>query len=152
MRLTASLTLLTILPLLNLSAADPDPFLGKWKLNWDKSHSSEPQPKSAIRTYRSAKNGVRVSEVQVDQSGKRAKLDYIAAYDGKEYPIPTAKDMTVAFTRPEPHTVVGSAKRNGRVAYLFKRVVSSDGKTLTIEFADAPGATPARVLVYDKVK
>ena len=152
MRLAVSLTVLALLPLLNLSAADPDPFLGKWKLNWDKSHSSEPKPKSAVRTYKSAASGVRVSEVQVDQAGKRSKVDYVAAYDGKDYPVTTAKEMTVAFTRPDPHTVVGSAKRNGELAYKFKRIVSPDGKTLTIEFLDSRDSNPGRVLVYDRVK
>src|SRR5262245_50678015 len=130
MRAVLSRAALALLPVLNLLAADPDPFLGKWKLNWDKSRSPGPKPKDAIRTYKSSGSGVRVSEVQVDQSGKRSKVDYVAAYDGKEYPVPTNKDMTVAFTRPDPHIVVGSAKMNGKVTYTFRRIVSPDGKTL----------------------
>jgi hypothetical protein len=133
--------------------ADPDPFLGKWKLNWDKSHSPEAKPKSAVRSYKKSGAGVRVSELWVDQDGKRTKLDYVAAYDGKEYPVRTASGNTVSFTRPDAHTVVGSSKTKGNVAYTFKRVVSEDGNTLTIHLTNpSAGEAPTRMLVYDRVK
>jgi hypothetical protein len=133
--------------------ADPDPFIGRWKLNWDKSHSSDAKPKSAVRNYKKSGNGVRVSELWVDQDGKRIKLDYVAAYDGKDYPVRTASDNTVSFTRPDAHTVVGSSKTKGNLAYTFKRVVSEDAKTLTIHLTKPSGdGTPTQVLVYDRVK
>jgi hypothetical protein len=133
--------------------ADPDPFIGRWKLNWDKSHSSDAKPKSALRSYKKSGNGVRVSELWVDQNGKRIKLDYVAAYDGKDYPVRTASGNTASFTRPDAHTVVGSSKTKGNVAYTFKRVVSEDARTLTIHLTrpDA-GGTPTQVLVYDRVR
>lgn len=34
-----------------LSAAGPDPVLGKWKMNAEKSHAGGPPLRSAIRTY-----------------------------------------------------------------------------------------------------
>jgi hypothetical protein len=133
--------------------ADPDPFIGRWKLNWDKSHSSDAKPKSAVRSYKKSGNGVRVSELWVDQNGKRMKLDYVAAYDGKDYPVRTASGNTVSFTRPDAHTVVGSSKTKGNVVYTFKRVVSEDAKTLTIHLTTSSGGgTPTQVLVYDRVK
>jgi hypothetical protein len=135
-------------------AADADPFLGKWKLNWARSRSSEPAPKSAIRKYAKHGEGVRVSEVWVGLDGKHIKVDYVAAYDGKEYPIAGRKGATVAFTtHANPFTVDGVSKTNGELNYTFKRVVSPDRKTLTIEMEkkDAEGKPSTVILVYEKM-
>lgn len=153
MRIATSYLLAVLACAATAFGADPDPFLGKWKLNWDKSRSSEAKPKNAVRSYKKSGNAVRVSEVWVDQNGKSTKLDYVAAYDGKDYPVRTPNGNTVSFTRPDAHTVVGTSKAQGKVAYTFKRIVSADGKTLTIHLTNPDaGEMPTRVLVYDRVK
>jgi hypothetical protein len=153
MRVILGLALFTMSPLL-LSGAEPDPFLGKWKLNWDKSHSLSSAPKSAVRKYSKSGDGVHVSETWIDLSGKHQQVNYKANYDGRDYPVPTSKGHTVAFTKTDPFTVEGVSKSDGKVDYTFRRMVSSDRKTLTIELAkrDASGAPASEVLVYDKVK
>jgi hypothetical protein len=152
MRIPGILILFSLSCVAALNGADKDPFLGKWKLNWEKSNSSDPKPKSATRTYKQSGSSVRVSEVWVDQDGKSSKLDYVAKYDGKDHPVRTAKGRTVAFTKSDPRTVEGVSKTNGSFVSAFKRSVSDDGKTLTIEIKDGPTAPPAKVLVYDKIK
>jgi hypothetical protein len=132
-----------------VSGADADPFVGKWKLNWSKSRSSGQAPRRAVRKYAKSGDGVRVSEDWVDLAGKHTRLDYIAAYDGKDYPVRTKKGMTVAFTHRDPLTVEGVSKTDGKVDYTFKRMVSPDRKTLTIEMVKT-GADPI-VLVYDRM-
>jgi hypothetical protein len=136
-----------------LLGADADPFLGSWKLNWGKSHASGPAPKSAIRKYTKSGTGVRVREEWIGLDGNRIRVDYKANYDGKEYPIRTNQGGTVAFTRPEPLTVVGVSKAGGKVANTFRRIVSKDGKTLTIELTanDASGKPSTDVLVYERM-
>jgi len=153
MRIVTGLILL-ILSTALLSGADDDPFLGKWKLNWTKSQSPGPPPKAAIRTYSKSGSGVHVSETFVDAGGKRQKLDYKAGYDGKDYPVPTSPTRTVAFTKTDNFTVEGVSKSAGKVDYTFRRTVSPDGKTLTIELAkrDASGTPAPEVLVYDKIR
>jgi hypothetical protein len=132
---------------------DADPFLGKWRLNWGKSHSTGPAPKRAIRKYTKSGDGVRVSEDWIDLDGKRTRLDYVANYDGKDYPVPTSKGVTIAFHHTDPLTVEGVSKTDGKVNYTFRRMVSQDRKTLTIEMsrADAEGKTSTVVLVYEKM-
>jgi hypothetical protein len=134
--------------------ADADPVIGKWKLNWERSHSADAAPKSAIRRYRKSKVGVRVSEIWVDAAGKRTNLDYTANYDGKDYSIVSRKGGTVAFTRHDGNIAEGVSKLSGKVVYAFKRIVSKDGNTLTIEMAktDSAGKAFTEVLVYDKVR
>jgi hypothetical protein len=134
-------------------AADPDPFLGKWKLNWEKSRSPEQPPKRAVRKYTKSGEGVHVSEDWVAPDGKHTKLDYIAQYDGKDYPVHTTKGLTVAFRHTDPFTVEGESKSDGKVNYTFRRIVSPDRKTLTIEMsrADAEGKASTIVLVYERM-
>jgi hypothetical protein len=132
-----------------VAGADADPFLGKWKLNWSKSRSSEQAPKRAIRKYAKSGDGVRVSEDWVDIAGKHLRLNYIAAYDGEDYPVRTKRRVTVAFTHRDPFTIEGVSKTDGKVDYTFKRMVSQDLKTLTVELVKV-GADPT-VLVYDRM-
>ena len=149
-RVVASLTMLSIA----LFGAESDPFIGKWRLNWEKSHSSQGPPKSAVRTYHKSGNGVRVQEKWVDASGKKSSLDYVASYDGHEYPVRTTPGGTVAFTRADKFTVEGVSKKDGKLAYKFRRLVSQDGTTLTVEMTatDPVGKPTTEVLVYDKLK
>ena len=122
-------------------------------MNWEKSVTADPKPKSAIRTYRKASTGVRVREQWVNENGSRIDLDYRAAYDGKDYPISTNKADTVALTRASTHVVEGVAKKSGVIAYFFKRVVSDDGKTLTISMRNPDGSDVLKtLLIYDRVK
>ncbi len=153
MRLAKVLVALNLLSII-LMGADPDPFVGKWILNWEKSRSTQPRPKSVIRRYQQSGNGVRVQEAWVDASGKKANLDYVAGYDGHDYPVRSTKGETVAFTRPNRYTVQGVSKKDGKVKYTFKRLVSPDGKLLTVEMtlADSAGKPTTELLVYDKMK
>jgi len=150
-RILVSLSVLTIIG----SGAEPDPFFGKWKLNWDKSQSTQPRPKSAVRTYHpAAGSGVRVRESWVNADGKKNLLDYIARYDGQDYPVPTRTGATVAFKRADLYTVEGVSKTLGKIEYTFKRFISKDGKTLTVALTrvDPSGAPATEMLVYDKVR
>ena len=137
-----------------LMAAEPDPFLGKWMLNWEKSQSTQPRPKTVTRRYQKSGNGVKVQETWVDAEGKKVSIKYVASYDGQDYPVPTTKGMTVAFTRADPYTVQGVSKKDGRVQYTFRRLVSPDGKTLRVEMTrtDPAGKPTIEVLAYDKIK
>jgi len=149
-RMLVSLTALSLIAF----GADRDPFFGKWKLNWEKSQSTQPRPKSAIRSYHPSGSGVRVRESWVNADGKKNLLDYIARYDGQDYPVPTRTGATVAFKRADLYTVEGVSKTLGKIEYTFKRFISKDGKTLTVALTrvDPSGAPATEMLVYDKVR
>jgi hypothetical protein len=142
-----SLSLLSI----TLFGADADPFVGTWKLHWEKSHSAQPRPKRAVRRYQQSGDGVRVHETWEYSDGKQETVDYTAKYDGNEYPVPTKEGVTVAFTRPDRYTVTGVTRSNGKTEFTCKRHVSKDGNTLTIEKYSV-GESTTEVLVYDRMK
>jgi hypothetical protein len=145
--------LLTLLLYGLLLGADTDPVMGRWKLNWEKSQSEGAAPKSVIRTYTKFRDGFRVSEVWRVQD-KTTKFVYTAKYDGQEYPISAEGGGTITFTRHDVNAAEGVAKTKEYGTYTFRRTVSQDGRTLTIETTgtDPSGRERKNLLVYDKMK
>ena len=137
-----------------LLGADADPAIGRWKLNWQKSQSEEPAPKSAIRTYSKFHDGVKVSQVWKGQDGSMTKFIYTAKYDGQGYPISQEGGGTITFTRHDGNVTEGVSKTKENGTYTFKRIVSGDGRTLTIETTrtDSSGKERKNLLVYDRIK
>ncbi|HKE26867.1 MAG TPA: hypothetical protein VKB88_31155 [Bryobacteraceae bacterium] len=150
---TFRIALLTVLLSGLFLGADTDPVIGRWKLNWEKSQSEGAAPKSVVRTYAKFRDGFRVSEVWRG-AGRTTKFVYAAKYDGHEYPISQEGGGTITFTRNDANLAEGVAKTKENGTYTFKRTVSQDGKTLTIETmqTDSSGTGRRNVLVYDKMK
>jgi len=79
--------------------------------------------------------------------------DYTAAYDGNDYPIkgsPVAN--TVTLKRIDARTTERFDKKDGHVMLVYRRVVSPDGKTMTvtIEGVNAQGQKVNNVVVFEK--
>jgi hypothetical protein len=78
---------------------------------------------------------------------------YTAAFDGKDYPLtgsPTA-DM-VSLKRIDARTTDRTDKKGDKVATSLRRVVSQDGKTMTVttKGTDAQGQAVNNVIIFDK--
>ena len=136
--------------------AQTDSAAGTWKLNVAKSkYDPGPAPKSSTVTITAADQGVKVSTKGVGADGKPTGTQYTAKFDGKDYPVkltgPQDYDM-VAFKRIDASTVEGTRKKAGKVVQTYTRVVSPDGKTMTITTAgtNAKGEKINNVAVYDK--
>ena len=131
-----------------------EPFAGTWKLNVDKSkYSPGPPPKSATITYQETTEGIRRTGESVDAEGNKTSFEYIAKYDDKDYPVSgsDASDM-IALKRINDNTVEATLKKSGKVVSTARRVVSKDGKvmTLTITGTDAKGQKMKNIAVYEK--
>lgn len=132
-----------------------DPVIGTWKLNTAKSkYSPGPPPKSGTVTYEAANGGIKRSGEMVNADGQTVSFTYTANYDGKDYPItgnnPNAD--AISLKRINDYTTEASLKKGGKTTGTARRVVSKDGKTLTITLT---GNTPdgkrmRNILVYDK--
>jgi hypothetical protein len=78
---------------------------------------------------------------------------YTANYDGKDYPITGSLTAdTVSLKRNDRHTTVRTDKKGGKVVQTFKRVVSKDGKTMTVTIkgTNASGQPMNNVVVFEK--
>jgi hypothetical protein len=89
----------------------------------------------------------------VKADGTKTSFEYTAQYDGKEYPITgNANADTVALKQVNDRTVEATLKKGGKVVTNARRVVSTDGKTLTLTLTgtNAQGQTMRNVQVFEK--
>ena len=135
-----------------LVAADPS--AGTWKLNTAKSkYSPGPTPTSATVTYEETADGIKRKGENVLPDGSKTSFEYTAKYDGKDYPV-TGSDLfdTIALKRVNDHTVESTLKKSGKVMTTSRRVVSKDGKTMTLNITgtNAKGQKVKNTAVYEK--
>ena len=141
---------------LSVVAWAADPVIGTWKLNLAKSkYSPGPPPKSVTLRYEPSGEGVKLTSEGVDAEGQPISIQFTANYDGKDVPYkgggPLGAD-TIAIKRINASTTESTLKRGGKVVGTSRRVVSSDGKVLTITTTgtNAKGQKVKNVAVYDK--
>ena len=132
-----------------------DPFVGTWKLNSAKTkYSPGPPPKNLTVKYEPTADGVKVTSEGVNAEGKPVATTYTATYDGKDAAVTGtgAPYDTIAVKRIDPNTVETTTKKDGKVLSKGKRVVSKDGKVLTVttKGTNAKGEATNNVAVYDK--
>ena len=131
-----------------------DPAIGTWKLNVAKSkYTPGPPPKNSTVTYEETADGIKRTGESVDAEGKTTSFEYTAKYDGKDYPV-TGSDLydAIALKRINDQTTEATLKKSGKVVSNARRVISKDGKvmTLTITGTNPKGAKMHNVAVYEK--
>jgi hypothetical protein len=174
-------TLITALSLSQVGAQPTDPAIGTWELNLTKSQFHPgPAPRSQSRTYEvlTVRGTIRVKGVDaegrasvvaypvpqgaaavkmtakgIDAEGKPTLMEYTALYDGRDYPFlgnPNAD--SISLRRVDDFTIEATTKRAGKIATQGKRVISPDGKVMTVttKGTNASGETVDNVLVFDK--
>jgi hypothetical protein len=117
-----------------VKAQAPKSLAGTWTLNVAKSKFSPgPPPKSMKVTYTAVPDGVKISVDVAWEGGESQHWEMAGKYDGKDYPITgnPAADMA-SFKMVNDHTGESTFKKDGKVTATNTRVLSKDGKTLTI--------------------
>ena len=116
-----------------------DPSIGSWKLNVAKSTFTPGPPiKGDTRSYEVNDEGwliVMTETIQPD--GKRTGVRFAAKFDGKAYPQigRFAPTVTLITYEPVDKRTLKYTQRDssGKVVSTNTRIVSADGKTMTIE-------------------
>lgn len=131
-----------------------DPGVGTWKLDVAKSkYAPGPAPKSATVTYEETADGIKRTGESIDAGEKKTSFEYTAKIDGKDYPVTGSEGFdAISLKRINDHTVAARLKKSGKVVSNARRVVSSDGKTmtLTINGINDQGKKTHTVAVYEK--
>ena len=138
----------------NLSAQASDPRMGTWKLNVAKSkYSPGPAPQALTVKVEPSGQGEKVTTEFVNADGTRTTTEYTANFDGKDNPL-TGSQMadTVSLKRINARTTERTDKKGDKVAQTLRRVVSQDGKTMTVttKGTNAQGQAVNNVIVFDK--
>jgi len=153
------LALLLISPALPVTAATPacdhDPFTGTWQLNPQKSkYQGATCPRRMVIVMACAGNGVRYRSETTYADGHASRSEYTAGYDGKEAIVMGSGGLLlpVSLKRLNAGTVVASYMRGMQVVATSKRVVSKDGRLMTITTIspDKSGKKITTIGVYEK--
>jgi hypothetical protein len=133
--------LMVVIPIFVVSLAAgawaqaPKEMEGTWKLNVAKSKFSPgPAPKTMTVTYSMVgTDGMRIVVAVTPVEGDAQSWEMTAHYDGKDHPVkgnPNAD--TIMVRRIDDRTGESTFKKDGKVTATNRRVLSADGKTLTI--------------------
>jgi hypothetical protein len=136
------------------SAQTTSPRTGTWKLNLAQSkYNPGPAPKSQTLTIEPSGEGEKVTSEITNADGTRTTVQYTAGFDGKDHPL-TGSNVadTVSLKRIDARTSERTDKKAGKVVQTFRRVVSADGKTMTVTIKGmSPKGEPMNnVVVFDK--
>ena len=137
-----------------VSAQGANRRIGTWHLNVAKStYSPGPAPKSQVLTIEAAGAGEKVTSELVSATGAKTVSVYTANYDGKPYPI-TGSEIadTVTLKSVDANTSERTDSKGGKAVQTFIRVVSKDGKTMTVTIkgTNAQGQAVNNVVVFEK--
>ena len=156
-RLVPTLALATVLAafgVVHLAAQTADPLVGTWELNIAKSkYSPGPAPKSETRTYVVAGQDIKATLKGVDAEGKPTSAEWTVNTDGKDRPATGFADLdALSLQRIDAFTVEFTQKKAGKVVGTGTRVISKDGKVMTIttKGTNAKGQAFNDVQVFEK--
>jgi len=127
--------------------------LGTWKLNVAKSkYKIGVPPLNQIRTYEPSGQGVKATIKTTYANGRSTTVEYTANYDSVEYPVTGAPDTdTIALKKVAPRTAEAVLSHAGQVMATVRRVISEDGKTMTMAYQGTLlGERADYIAVYDK--
>ena len=97
--------------------------------------------------------GEKVPTESVSADGTRVAAQYVANFDGKDYPLTGSPFAdTVSLKRIDPRTTERIDKKAGAAAQTLRRVVSQDGKTMsvTVRGKNGQGQDVNNTLVFDR--
>ena len=126
---------------------------GTWKLNVAKSKFSDTAPKSGTRTYTESADGTTLDQKMIGADGKEMSMHTTLKYDGKAHPITGNPDADSGTGKAiNARTSDFTLTKGGKVVGSVHRVVSKDGKTLTVnnKGTHPDGKTYDETLVFDK--
>ena len=126
---------------------------GTWKLNVAKSKFSDTAPKSGTRVYTEGADGTTLDQKLVGADGKEMSMHVTLKFDGKAHPISGNPDADSGTGKAiNARTSDFTLSKGGKVTGSVHRVVSEDGKTLTVnnKGTHTDGKTYDETLVFDK--
>jgi hypothetical protein len=140
--------------LVRVSAQASNPRTGTWKLNVEKSkYSPGPAPQGQTMKIEASGDGEKAATEGVNAAGTATMTQYTAQYDGKDSPITGSQNAdTVSLKRIDARTLERTDKKGDKVVATSTRVVSEDGKTMTVTTTgtNAQGQAVNNVTVWEK--
>jgi hypothetical protein len=136
------------------AAQAADPVVGTWVLNIAKSKFNPgPAPKSETRTYVVVGQDIKGSSKGVDADGKPTVREWTVNDDGKDRQVTGSPDLdALSLKRIDAFSVESTQKKAGKMVATATRVISKDGKVMTIttKGTNAKGQAFNNVEIFDR--
>jgi hypothetical protein len=113
-----------------------DPFTGTWNLSVADSHLPGLAPIHWTQDIDASAQRIRVKENIVSADGGEKSHVVDAQFDGVDYPVSGSPLVdTIAYTRPGPYRIEGTARKAGSVIFTEVVIDASDLSSLTMTFS-----------------
>jgi hypothetical protein len=129
-----------------------DPLVGSWKLSVRRSTFVGDVPTKATRDVDPEKGGIHIVDTVAYKDGRAVRTEWVAKYDGKDYPMKGDPTHTISISRASDHFFNFKIKVNGRVTTTGQIVCSPDrqSQTITGTEVDARGMQTPFTTFWDK--
>jgi len=133
----------------------PDPFVGRWTMNVERSTYPPGEcPRRMVIEMEPAGHGIHYVSETTYANGRSSRSEYTARYDGRPVVVVGSHGilLPVALERPAPDVVVASYTKAAQVVATSRRVVSKDGRVMTITTTSRgpSGKAVTNVGVYER--
>jgi hypothetical protein len=135
------------------SAQPPDPIVGTWKLNLERSKYPIPAPKSMTIIIAPAASGWTLTVDAIGADGQPQRWGYTSRFDGSESPVSGNPSIDTAVFKSTETGGIVQYKKNGSIVSTTSSAISDDGKTMTVtvKVPAAQGKEIVIVSVYDRL-
>jgi hypothetical protein len=134
------------------ASSSSDPLVGSWKLNVARSTFVGDVPTKETRDVDPEKGGIHIVDTVAYKDGRAVRTEWVAKYDGKDYPMKGDPTHTISISRASDHFFNFKIKVNGRVTTTGQIVCSPDrqSQTMTGTELDARGAQAQFTTFWDR--
>ena len=144
-------SLVASFPSLAFAQHDPEELLvGNWVLDVNASrYLPGPPPRAETRAYTKTPDGINGIVKRTQADGKVLTIEYLANTDHEQMVTGTPEYDAVKLRQIDPFTSEAQLTHGGSTFGVATRVISHDGKSMTITFR-RPDADVLNVAVYRK--
>lgn len=130
----------------------PDPMIGAWRLNLEKSNYATPAPKSMTIMISPATRGYAFTVDAIGPDGQAQRWGFTSAFDGSETEVSGNPSIDTVIATSTGNGGIVRYKKAGNVITTTTSTVSDEGRTLTvtIKIPIAPGKDVTSVAVYER--
>ena len=153
-RLTFCVAAFLVVLGLSTAANAADNLVGSWKLNLAKStYSPGPAPQSIVAKFETVPGGIKETHDRVEADGTKIHFEWIAIYDGKDYPVKgdPSRDSG-SIRRIDDYTVEIINRKGGKAMTTARITIARDGKSRTssVTGVDGQGREVHNSLLWEK--